>query len=364
MGKSSRDEFTAKTKRDLAARAGYLCSFPECDHSTSGPGAESPHSTVNIGEACHIRAAASGPGARRYDPSMTSGERRAIDNGIWMCRTHAKLIDSDEATYTVELLLRWKRQAAARAGHGVRGGSAVARLTSRLHEAAFQPLLAGLRGGSGSTQEARRGSAFPRRRRLGIKIGILGALLTTLAWIFPIGPAEPDPEPLPDLYSLRVQILEPTGRPVRGTSVRTSAGNEPHLLPDGWWQIEIPRAKLPLDGQIVVWAEHSDWNSARQTLQLAEDPNPRLEIRLEVPKERIAGIVVDVEGRGVEGARLSLRDHAGSSTATDRDGRFELWVTAARHHTARVHIEHAEFRPKDGSCFVGRDGCSLVLERK
>ncbi len=333
MAKSSRDEFAAKTKRDLAARAGHRCSFPECDHSTSGPGAESPHSTVNIGEACHIRAAASGPGARRYDSSMTSAERRSIDNGIWMCRTHAKLIDSDEATYTVEQLQQWKRQAETRAEHRMRRGSAFA-------------LLAG-------------------RRHLGIKIGILGALLTTLAWIFlkglPEGPAEPA---APDLYSVRLQILEPTGRPVRGASVRTSAGNEPHLLPDGWWQIEIPRAKLPLDGQIVVWAEHPHWNSARQTLQLAEDPNPRLEVRLEVPKERITGVVVDAEGRGVEGARLSLRDHGAGATTTGRDGQFELWVTAARHQTARIHVEHVEFRPKDGSCFVGRDGCSLVLERK
>ncbi len=100
MAKSSHDEFKAKTKRDLAARAGHICSFPECGRSTSGPSPETPHATVNLGEACHIRAAASGPGARRHDPSMTSAERSSIDNGIWMCRTHAKLIDSDEATYT------------------------------------------------------------------------------------------------------------------------------------------------------------------------------------------------------------------------------------------------------------------------
>ncbi|MCP3994841.1 MAG: hypothetical protein GY722_07230, partial [bacterium] len=100
--KPKRDDFSARTKRDLAARAGYACSFPGCAQPTSGPSAESESASVNVGEACHIAAAASGPGARRYDPSMSRAERSSIDNGIWMCRTHAKLIDSDEATYTVE----------------------------------------------------------------------------------------------------------------------------------------------------------------------------------------------------------------------------------------------------------------------
>ena len=68
MAKSSRDEFSAKTKRDLAARAGYVCSFPECGRPTSGPSAETPDASVNLGEVCHIAAAASGAGARRYDP--------------------------------------------------------------------------------------------------------------------------------------------------------------------------------------------------------------------------------------------------------------------------------------------------------
>ncbi len=123
MVKSSRDEFSAKTKRDLAARAGHVCSFPGCRHPTSGPSAEAPDASVNLGEACHIRAAASGPGARRYDPSMSSAERSSIDNGIWMCRTHAKLIDSDEATYTIEELHRWKDEAESRAERRLRDGS-------------------------------------------------------------------------------------------------------------------------------------------------------------------------------------------------------------------------------------------------
>ena len=86
------------------------------------------------------------------------------------------------------------------------------------------------------------------------------------------------PSPKPELYSVRVQILDPQGQPVSGSAVRASAGNEPHLLPDGWWEIQIPAAKVPADGQISLWAAHEAWEGNRADLRLGEDPNPRVEI--------------------------------------------------------------------------------------
>lgn len=115
MASSSRDNFSEKTKSILAARAGHVCSVPGCPQRTSGPSQEANDAVVNLGEAAHIRGASAGPGSRRYDPSMTSAERRFIGNGIWLCRNHHKLIDSDESTHTVEQLMRWKLDAEARA---------------------------------------------------------------------------------------------------------------------------------------------------------------------------------------------------------------------------------------------------------
>lgn len=211
-----------------------------------------------------------------------------------------------------------------------------------------------------------------RLRHLGFALGLLGVLLTIIAWLFPRGAALPSNDlpskevsrlALPDLYALRLQVLDPSGRPIDGSSVRTSSGNEPHLLPDGWWQLEIPRAKVPLDGQINIWAEHSQWKTARKVVRLGDDPNPALEMRLEVPRERVGGSVVDAEGRLIEGARVSVQNHDGSSSITDSDGRFELWISAAQHAKARLYVEHANYPPpQGGSCFVGRDGCSLILE--
>ena len=133
---ADRADFSAATRRQLAARAGHVCSFPGCGRPTSGPSAEAADASVDLGEACHIVAAATGPGARRRDPSMTRAERSSIDNGIWMCRTHAKLIDSDEATYTVEQLHKWKREAEARAEERLRAGSTRAEAAGAAPESA------------------------------------------------------------------------------------------------------------------------------------------------------------------------------------------------------------------------------------
>lgn len=112
---TTRDEFLEKTKKTLAARAGYRCSFSGCDAITIGPSKESDIAISNVGVACHIAAAAKGPGARRYDPNMTKEERRSISNGIWMCGRHSIEIDRDEVRFTVEKLKHWKTIAEERA---------------------------------------------------------------------------------------------------------------------------------------------------------------------------------------------------------------------------------------------------------
>jgi energy-coupling factor transporter ATP-binding protein EcfA2 len=102
------DDFSPKTIETLAKRVGCRCSNPDCHQLTVGPHSE-PTKTVNIGVAAHITAAA--PGGKRYNASLSSEQRKSIENGIWLCQTHAKLIDSDEQKYSVKLLLSWKYEA-------------------------------------------------------------------------------------------------------------------------------------------------------------------------------------------------------------------------------------------------------------
>jgi hypothetical protein len=114
FGMTKRDEFRTATIRTLANRAGNHCCNPDCRRPTSGP-ALAEDKSANVGQAAHITAAAPGPGGKRYDASLTKEERRAASNGIWLCQLCAKLIDTDEARFTVELLHKWKRDAEERA---------------------------------------------------------------------------------------------------------------------------------------------------------------------------------------------------------------------------------------------------------
>ncbi|MDW3197469.1 MAG: hypothetical protein R8G66_34145 [Cytophagales bacterium] len=75
---------------------------------TIGPSAEAPDSVNNIGEAAHITAAA--PGGPRYDATLTAEQRKDISNGIWLCGTHARMIDRDVVTWTVAHLQEVKRR--------------------------------------------------------------------------------------------------------------------------------------------------------------------------------------------------------------------------------------------------------------
>jgi hypothetical protein len=101
----SRDDFSEPTKRNLARRVNYKCSYPECLRPTEGPHTD-PNKYLSVGVAAHITAASdNGP---RYNSSLSSVQRKDITNGIWLCETHAKMIDKDAERYSAETLNEWK----------------------------------------------------------------------------------------------------------------------------------------------------------------------------------------------------------------------------------------------------------------
>ncbi len=124
------NEFTEATKRAVALRAGYICSFTGCGQQTVGPSDDSPIATTNIGVAAHICAASrNGP---RYIESMTLQQRSEIGNAIWLCSNHAALIDRDVATYTIDRLHQMKRAHEAACVESVRRAMQESRLADDL----------------------------------------------------------------------------------------------------------------------------------------------------------------------------------------------------------------------------------------
>ena len=100
-----RDDFSQRTKDLLANRVGWKCSNPNCRKATRGAGI-GKENIINIGVASHITAASKG--GPRYDENITSQERASAENGIWLCQSCSKLIDSDVKSKWQFLI--WKKQ--------------------------------------------------------------------------------------------------------------------------------------------------------------------------------------------------------------------------------------------------------------
>ncbi|NLU91350.1 hypothetical protein [Chitinophaga sp. Ak27] len=100
-----RDNFPKLIREILAKRVSFRCSNPNCKKITTGP-----HSTdekaINLGVAAHITAAAKG--GPRFCETMEPNERKSIKNGIWLCQSCAKLIDTDTQKYSTNELIKWK----------------------------------------------------------------------------------------------------------------------------------------------------------------------------------------------------------------------------------------------------------------
>lgn len=104
------NDFLEPTRIKILKRSGYQCSFPQCDLGLVGPHSDpdgKEKGAVSTSEVSHIRGARPAEN-NRFDVNMEPEERRHHSNAIALCRTHGKLIDSDEEVYSVELLNGWK----------------------------------------------------------------------------------------------------------------------------------------------------------------------------------------------------------------------------------------------------------------
>lgn len=89
----------------MAKKVAYLCSKPDCRKSTIGSKADGSN-FMRVGTAAHITAASKG--GPRYDPTLTSEQRKHESNGIWLCPGCGRLVDADDAHFNTETLRGWK----------------------------------------------------------------------------------------------------------------------------------------------------------------------------------------------------------------------------------------------------------------
>jgi len=165
----------------------------------------------------------------------------------------------------------------------------------------------------------------------------------------------------PDLYEVRVQTLDPEGRPVGGATVRTSTGNEPHFLQDGWWEVQVPRVKVPRDGKISIWAEHKAWEGSQTDITLANDANVRAEIRLKQPQTWILGRVVNEDNTALAGVHISHEGGLPGGATSESDGSFALQLPLPPERRVGLRAELEGWSSETIYCYTGRHGCQVVL---
>ncbi|MFJ1796934.1 hypothetical protein [Kitasatospora griseola] len=80
--------------------------------------------------AAHIAAAS--PGGMRFDENMPPETRKSASNGIWMCQSCSKLIDSDSTKYTVDLLASWKQRSEGAAAEAIESPAPAFSINARI----------------------------------------------------------------------------------------------------------------------------------------------------------------------------------------------------------------------------------------
>lgn len=172
----------------------------------------------------------------------------------------------------------------------------------------------------------------------------------------------PSPPELPELYAVRVVVRDAQGQAVEGAKVRASTGNEAQYLPaDGWWEIEIPRVKVPLDGKVSITADHQGV-TGKAELTLEADPNVRAEIDLPPIRTTIRGHVSGPDDESVADARVSIPGFP--SVASDGEGNFVLETDRPKGELVRVRTEHPGYPPKEQNCYADNPRpCYVVLLR-
>src|SRR5436190_20467239 len=109
MAGRNRDEFPRPVIEALGQRVAYRCSKPDCRIQTSGPSETRASGVAITGVAAHISGAS--PKGPRYDPDLTPDQRKSLDNGVWLCASHATLIDTDDDRWPPALLESWRIRA-------------------------------------------------------------------------------------------------------------------------------------------------------------------------------------------------------------------------------------------------------------
>ncbi len=165
------------------------------------------------------------------------------------------------------------------------------------------------------------------------------------------------------IYRVRVTVLNNQKLPIEDAKVWSSIGGEPMKVAGGW-HFEIPAAKRPQDGKLVIFASRErDHLTGAYELQLNADYNPAVVIQLERDTSaKVRGQVVDRRGRAVASARVSVAGYEAEAVITKEGGNFELAAHAAVGQYVWLHAERRGYGVADLHLQAGNEPAILQLK--
>lgn len=165
----------------------------------------------------------------------------------------------------------------------------------------------------------------------------------------------------PDIYRVRILVVDPQNVPVTGVTLRTATLNDRAVTLDGVAELTIPRGTLSADHKVVIYADLNAMHT-RQELILANDLNPSFTIQLEQKHDAmINGFVEDDGLRAVAGASVTII--GGDSGVTSMDGKFSLKANAAVGQQVTIHVEKAGYASIDQQHPAGPSPVTIELPR-
>lgn len=170
----------------------------------------------------------------------------------------------------------------------------------------------------------------------------------------------------PDIYRVRVTVIDPQRRPVEEAKVWSTVGGEPKRVAGGW-QFDIPSASVPADRQVTFHAtKENAFLVGERGLKLERDANPAVTIQLiKNDKEVIVrGVVLDEANNAVGGARVNVVGYESESVVTQPNGGFVLPAHAAVGQQVLLHAEKPGYRAVSQYHPAGEEPVTIILERR
>jgi hypothetical protein len=149
----------------------------------------------------------------------------------------------------------------------------------------------------------------------------------------------------PDVYRVRVIVLDHEGVPADDSKVTSSWGGEPKLV-QGGWEFTIPHGTMPISGAVEIYAERpAAFERGVTAVKLAADANVSTTIRMAVDSTaQISGIVLDQQRSAITGARVTVVGHENEAVITGSTGGFHMLAHAPTGKQVQVHVQRTGFR--------------------